>query len=436
MRISTSMVYDQGVGGIQRLQGDVLKTQQQASTGRRILTPADDPIASASVLELTQSMNVNDQNGTNATTAKNKLSMEESTLTDVMTLIQDVKTLAVQAGNDTLTQNDRLSVVTELQGRYQALMGLANTTDETGQFLFSGFKGTTAPFSETTPGNVVYNGDQGQRRVRISALREVEVSDSGADIFQRVKTGNGVFADTAGAGNTGTGVVSPGNVLDISKWNNVANSKDFTIKFDVNNAVFPSVTTYDIVDNVSGNSMLTGNPAAAAGPYLRTYSDGAAISLKTQAPPDTNAVPFDFGAELVVTGAPATGDTFNVKASTNQDIFKTVSDMITLLKNPGAGSTLSPVLHNGLNIAMLNLDNALDNILTVRAAIGSRLKEVESVQNTREDLSTQYKAAISNLQDVDYAKTLSDLTLQQTHLQAAQQSFVKTQSLTLFNYLQ
>ncbi len=436
MRISTSMVYDLGVGGIQRLQGDVLKTQQQASTGRRILTPADDPIASASVLELTQSMNVNDQNGTNATTAKNKLSMEESTLTDVMTLVQDVKTLAVQAGNDTLTQNDRLSIVTELKGRYQALMGLSNTTDETGQYLFSGFKGATAPFSETTPGNVTYNGDQGQRKVRINALREVEVSDSGANIFQRIKTGNGVFADAAAAGNTGTGVVSPGTVLDISKWNSATNSKDFTVKFDVNNGVFPSVTTYDIVDNVSGNSLLTGNPAAAAGPYLRTYSDGAAISLKTQAPPDTNGVPFDYGAELAVTGVPATGDTFTVKASTNQDIFKTLSDMINLLQNPGAVANNSAALHNGLNTAMGNFDNALDNILTVRAAIGSRLNEVQSVQNTREDLSTQYKAAISNLQDVDYAKTLSDLTLQQTHLQAAQQSFVKTQSLTLFNYIQ
>jgi len=430
------MVYDLGVGGIQRLQGDVLKTQQQASTGRRILTPADDPIASASILELTQSMNVNDQNGTNATTAKNKLQMEESTLTDVMTLFQDVKTLAVQLGNDTLTQSDRMSVVTELQSRYQALMGLANTTDESGQYLFSGFKGATAPFSETSPGTVVYNGDQGQRKVRISALREVEVSDSGADIFQRIKTGNGVFVNTAGAANAGTGVVSPGSVLDISKWNSATNSKDFTIKFDVNNGVTPPVTTYDIVDNVSGNSLIdvAGVPAAAAGPYLRTYSDGAAISLKKQAPPDTAAA-FDYGAELYVAGAPATGDTFTVKASTNQDIFKTLSDMINVMKNPAGGAMQSPVMHNGLNAVMNNLDNGLDNILRVRAAIGARLKEVESVQSTREDLSNQYEATISNLRDVDYAKTLSDLTLQQTHLQAAQQSFVKTQSLTLFNYL-
>jgi flagellar hook-associated protein 3 FlgL len=84
---------------------------------------------------------------------------------------------------------------------------------------------------------------------------------------------------------------------------------------------------------------------------------------------------------------------------------------------------------------MSNLDNALDNILTIRAEVGSRLKEVDAVQNTREDLTIQYQAAISNLQDVDYAKVISDLTLQQMHLQAAQKSFASTQSLTLFNYI-
>ena len=428
MRISTSMVYDQGVGGIQRQQADVLKTQQQVSTGRRILTPADDPVASATVLELTQSMNVNEQNGTNATMAKNKLQMEESILTDVGNLIQDVKILAVNAGNGALSDSDLMSLGTELESRYQALLGLSNTTDETGQYLFSGYMGSTAPFSETSPGNVAYNGDQGQREIRINARRQVPVSDSGADVFQRIKNGNGTFVTAATAGNTGSGLVSPGNVLDKTKWNDVTNNKDFTLKFDVDNTTNPPTTTYDIIDNVSGNSLLTG-AAPAAAPYPRTFTNGGTISLSQVAAPA-----FDYGAELKIDGTPATGDTFTVKASTNEDLFKTLSNMINVLKNPGAISK-GTVIQNGLNTAMSNFDNAIDNILTVRAAVGSRLNEIESVQNTREDLTNQYQAAISNLQDVDYAKAISDLTLQQMHLQAAQKTFASTQSLTLFNYI-
>ncbi len=434
MRISTSTIYDTGIRRIQQQQADMLHIQQQVSTGRRLLTPSEDPVAAASVLELTQSMNVNEQNGTNANAARNKLELEESHLTDLTTLIQDVKTLAVQAGNDVLTDGDRAMVVSELQSRYQALLGLSNVSDESGEHLFSGFMGATQPFSETSPGTVVYNGDQGQRMLRISAGHTVAVSDSGADVFQRIKNGNGVFATGAAGTNTGTGIVSQGSVQDITKWNSATNNKDFTIKFDVS-AALPPVTTYDIVDNVSGDSLLTGAPATGVGPYLRTFNSGSAISLKTDPTTDTNATPFDFGSEISVEGAPSTDDVFTVKASTNVDLFTTLNNLITGLQPSVPGNLKSAVLHNSLNAAMSNLDNALDNVLTVRAAVGARMKEVDSVQNTREDLTIQYKSSISDLQDVDYAKVISDLTLQQTQLQASQKSFVSTQSLSLFNYI-
>lgn len=433
MRVSTSTIYALGVGQISQQQTNLLHTQQMIATGRRILTPGEDPVAAASVLELTQSMNVNEQNGTNATIAKNNLMAEESHLTDVTSLIQDIQELAVHAGNDALTDADRKMLATELQSRYQALKGIANVADENGQHLFSGFKGGTVPFSENSPGNVVYNGDQGQRTIRISANNMIAISDPGSDIFQRIKNGNGIFVTSANAANTGTGVVSPGSVLDVTKWN-VAANKDFTIKFDVS-AATPSVTTYDIVDNITGDSLLTGAAAAAAGPYLRTYASDGAISLKTQSPPDTNPAAFDYGAEVVIEGAPATGDTFNIKPSTNEDLFTTISNLITTLQTTAPTSMKSAVLHNGLNTALSNLSNALDNVLTVKAAVGARLKEVDAVQSNREDMAIQYQAAISHLQDVDYAKSISDLTLQQIHLEAAQKSFSKTQSLTLFNYI-
>jgi flagellar hook-associated protein 3 FlgL len=116
-------------------------------------------------------------------------------------------------------------------------------------------------------------------------------------------------------------------VTDAAAWANAGNPQDFTIKFFVNTAVNPNVTTYDIIDNVSGNSLLTG-AAAGAGPYLRTYTDGASIQLKTVAPPDTNPTPFNYGADVAVKGAPATGDTFTVKASTNVDVFTTLNNLI------------------------------------------------------------------------------------------------------------
>ncbi|MDP2878330.1 MAG: flagellar hook-associated protein FlgL [Sulfuricella sp.] len=429
MRISTSSIYDLGVASIQQQQFDWVKTQQQVSTGRRMVSPSDDPVASAQVLDVTQFSELNKQHAVNGTSAMSSLETEEGILGSITSLIQDVRVLAIYAGDAALSNADRASQAMELRGRFDELLGLANSTDGTGNFMFAGYKGTTTPFSEGPPGTVTYNGDQGQRLATISPARQIAISDSGSDLFQRIKNGNGTFVTAPGTTNTGTGIVSPGAVVDLTKWNAAANNKDFTIKFAVSAAV-PPVTTYDIVDNVSGLSRLTGLAPAVA-PYPRTYTDGSVIGLKSQ-----GAEPaFDFGAEFSIGGTPANGDTFTVKASTNQDLFKTLNDLITTLQSPVNTVADRAKLGNGLNTAMSNLDLALDNVLTIYASVGSRLKEIDAVQSAGEDLSLQYQQTISQLQDVDYAKAISDLTRQQTSLDAAMKSYMMLQGLSLFDMM-
>lgn len=426
MRISTSMIYEQGIASVQQQTADMLKVSQQMSTGRRILTPSDDPLAAAQVLMVSQSQATNEQYTSNASSATSALQLQESILTSVGNVLQEARLTTLQAGNPGLSLADRASLATALQHGYDELLGLANTNDGNGQYLFSGYQGSTQPFAESAPGTVVYNGDQGQRLMQISASRQIAVSSSGADVFQNNSTGNGTFATAAGTTNTGTGIISPGAVLDPAKWDTAGNSKNFTIKFDVT----AGTTTYDIVDNVSGNSLLTG-ALAAAGPYLRTYTSGSLISLKTQAPPDTTLTPFDYGAELNVSGAPVAGDTFTVNASASQDIFTTLHNLITTLQGNGNNAAIT----NGNNTALSNISLAQDNILTIRARVGSSMSEVDNQSNTNSDLALQYKTTLSGLQDLDYAKAISDLTQKQASLEAAQKTFLKVQGLSLFNLM-
>ena len=435
MRVSTNMIYDIGVASMQQSRGNQVKLQEQLATGRRVLTPADDPVAAATALDVSEAQAINAQLKSNGDTAKSKLGLEESALADATTLLQDVKTLAVSAGNPALTNAERLSIATELNSRYQELLGIANRGDGNGQYLFSGYQGNTQPFSEITPGNVAYSGDAGQRLSQIGITRIIAISDSGDAVFRAIKNGNGTFVDGAGAANTGGGTIDAGVVADSSKWNSAANAKNFTIKFNVNNGVTPPVTTYDIVDNVNNVSVLTG-AAPAAGPYLRTYVPGGTISLATQSPPDTTATPFDFGATVAISGIPASGDTFTVKASTNQDVFSMLHGLIAALQTGTTGNAASTAVYqNALNSAMSGIDNSLNNVLKVRADVGSRLKEVDTAQSTSDDLSLQYSKTLSGLQDLDYTKAISDLNMQQVYLQAAQQSFLKTTSLNLFSLL-
>jgi flagellar hook-associated protein 3 FlgL len=432
------MIFDAGVRGINRQTSDLLHLQQQVSANTRILAPSDDPVAAARALEVTQSKVVNAQFKLNHNNANSALGLEETQLTSAGDLVGRVRELAVEAGNTHLANSDRTAITTELRARFDELMGIANATDGSGQYLFSGFMGSTKPFggnvdaivAGTVP-DVDYSGDDGQRRLQVSATRFLEVSDSGNDVFNRIRDGNGYFTTDYATGNAGTGVVDAGNITDPATWNALPD-KNFSIDFSIDTTPVPPVTYYDIVDTTSGNSLLTGLTPPTAIASQRVYQSGQPIMLKSQGAES----PFNLGGSVTIQGDPATGDSFDIAPSSSQSIFKTIANLIGAMESANTGTSASTAnLSNDIGFALTNLDQATDNILRVRAQIGSRMNEIDSLANVNEDLDLQYQQTLSNLQDLDYAKTYSDLTLKQTQLQAAQQSFVKIAQLSLFNYL-
>lgn len=397
MRISSNTIFESNVAALNQQQSRLLQIQQQIASGRRILTAADDPVAAARVLDVSQADAINDQFTSNRDAARNTLAVAESTLQGVTSLMQDVQAAAIYAGDGALSSSDRKTIATELSGRLQELIGLANSTDGAGNYLFSGFQSRTQPFVDT-PAGVGYFGDDGQRDIQVSASRQLASSDSGADVFMRVKNGNGTFVMQPSQTNTGGGEVSAGSVSNPA----LLTGNNYTVSF----TVASGVTTYDITDTTTPAVVSTGNP----------YVSGQTIS-------------FD-GMQFDIKGAPANGDVFTVTPSSNESLFKTISDLIGVLNAPVVGASLT----NGLNRGINNLDNALNNILTVRASLGLRLNAIDSLQVTGDDLGLNFKKTLSQLQDVDYNKAISELTQQQMTLQAAQQSFVKVGRLSLFDY--
>jgi len=183
MRISTSTIYDAGVGSMQEQSGRLLQTQQQIASGRRMLTPADDPVAAARALDVSQSQSINTQHLTNSSNASDSLGLEESVLGSITGVLQNVRDLAVNAGSGILNQSDRSTLANALRGSYQELLGLANSTDGNGQYIFSGYQGGVRPFVASATGAVTYKGDQGQRLIQVSPSRQIAVNDAGEDIF-------------------------------------------------------------------------------------------------------------------------------------------------------------------------------------------------------------------------------------------------------------
>lgn len=317
MRVSTSQIFDAGVLGIQRNQSDLFKTQNQLSTGRRVLTPADDPLAASQALVVEQSKSVNTQYLDNQGAAKSQLSLVESKLTGVVDELQSVLERTVQAGNGSLDATQKGMIAQDLKGSLENIIGLANSQDGEGLYIFSGFLSQTQPFSTSGNGGTFdlnnpylnYNGDNGQRKLQISASQDMSISETGADVFMQTRDAQG---------------------------------------------------------NLVGRSM-----------------------------------------------------------------FDSIKNLVNIL-DPSSGVGFTQAAYDQ---ALGDLHSALDNVSRVRASVGSRLASLDSQGNIAEDLTLQYKSRLSDLQDVDYAQAISDLSWQQMQLQAAQKSFSQTNQLSLFNYI-
>lgn len=449
MRVSTGMIFDAGVRTINNQTASLLHLQQQVASGRRILNPSDDPVAAARALEVTQAKGVLAQFAENHNNAASALGLEEAQLSSTTDLLARVRELAVQSGNTTLSASDRSALAFELRARFDELIGIANATDGSGDYIFSGYMGSTKPFGGTVEsilaaaGNdIQYMGDDGQRKLQVAPTRFLEVSDSGKDVFQRIRNGNGYFVTGYAAANAGTGVVDGGTITDPAKWNALT-SKNYRIDFTIDQSVNPSVTYYDIIDTVTNTSMLTGGPVPPATAFAnqRVYQSGQPILLAKQAG-DPNPINWDLGGSVMISGSPGdannplVADSFTITPSSSQSLFATIAKLIGALEGGSTGTAAGTAkLGNDVGFALTNLDRATDNILRVRAAIGSRMGEIDSLSNINEDLTLQYQQSLSELEDLDYAKAITDLTRKQTDLEAAQKSFVATSRLSLFDYI-
>lgn len=407
MRISTSTIYESGGARISDLQVGLNRTQQQIAAGRRVLTPEDDPIASARALVISQSDSLNTQFATNRQSAKNNLSVSESVLSNVTDTLHNIKSLIVEAGNGTFSDAERGYVAQELQGNLDQLMGLANSTDGTGNYLFSGFATTVAPYTKKL-GGATYNGDQGQRYLQVDTSRQLPLSGPGTAIFENIRTSPGQFNVQSNPSNVGAAVAAA--TINVPTSGNLTGN-NYEVAFD------NLGTSFTVTNKTTGAVVLP----------LTPYVSGSTVTVDGIDVTISNA-----GGPPVV--APGPNDKFSIQPG-NQNLFETVTDIINALNTPANTVAAKKDLNAALTQGNNNIDKSLNNVLTVRAQLGTSLKEIDDLDSEGDAKGVAFKQDLSALLDLDYAKAITELNQQQTTLQAAQQSFVKTSGLSLFDYI-
>ncbi|WDD95599.1 flagellar hook-associated protein FlgL [Burkholderia sp. FERM BP-3421] len=406
MRISTSQFYSQNVSTMNNQQAQLSQLYQQIASGVSLTTPADNPLNAAQAVQLSMTSATLTQYSANQSSALTSLQMEYQTLTSVNSVLNNIYQTVMSAGKGTLSDSDRSALAAQMQGARDQLLNLANSTDGSGNYVFSGFQANTPPFTNKAGGGVSYSGDGGQRVVQITANSTVAQSDDGASVFQSVPMLGSSPVPAAGASNTGTGAIGAVTITDPTA---TSNTQQFTITFG-GTAAAPTYTV---------------TPSAVTPPTPQPYTSGAAIALGN-------------GEKVAISGTPAAGDTFTVTPApqSGTDIFGALDTMIAALQQPVGSSTVAATaLQNIMTTGATKLTNTMTNVLTVQASVSGRAQEVQAMQTVTTNNSLQTSNSLADLTSTNMPAAISQFLQVQNALTATQKTFVQMQNLSLFQYI-
>ncbi len=406
MRVSTSQTQDVAINAMLEQQEKLSKVQKQIATGKRIFKPSEDPIGAARIVDLKNILQTNGQYQKNIDAARARLTVEESIMGNATDILQRIRELAVASNNASQTNETRSFIAEEVSQLLKEMLDMANSTDGSGDYLFSGSKTNFRPFVNNAKGEYEYQGDDTQRNLQIGPKRTIATSDSGNFVFRTIKDGNSEFTGFENKTNTGSAIIDPGSVTGHY------DGGTYAIVFDKKESIDPNEpTTYKVMDANNQEVIPAGT----------VYVEGANIEFN--------------GVRVSIEGEPDTNDFFVIRPSENQDVFTTLNNFVEALQRPRGNPSQNAELHNEINRTLLGVDNSLGRVLEIRSNTGARLKALDAQQSINEDYNLQIKEILSGIEDLDYAKAVSELNLKLTGLQASQKAFTRVQGLSMFDYI-
>ena len=278
MRISTAQFFDASAANYQRTYANVVKSGNEVSSQTKLNTASDDPVGAARVLQLQQMGSILTQYSSNAAAVNTSVTQNESVFNAIGTAIQRAQELVLRSGSGSLSDKDRLANSEELQQIQSSILGLMNSKDANGSYLFSGSKSTTPPYVANPDGTYTYQGDQTLMNVDIGDGISVASNTTGWDAFEKaVNTAR--TSTTLTAPVDANGVPTDDGVVKLS-GGNVSSSAAYNAKFASGapySVTFQSSTQYKITDT-AGNDVTA--EASGGGVFSSASGAGQSISFR------------------------------------------------------------------------------------------------------------------------------------------------------------
>lgn len=428
MRVSTSQIYNIANVSMREAQTAVTRSQEQIASGKKLMSPADDPVAAATILQLKQEMARIEQYGKNINIAENNLGVEDSALKSVVNLVQRMQELGVATGNTAvMTASDYKSFAAEVDSRIDELLGLQNTKNYSGQYIFAGYQGDTKPFVSNGMGQVSYHGDDGQLYLQASANVNVAVNDSGKKLFIDIPSSHNTFTAQSNPANRSDppASIGVGSVVDQEEFDKLFPG-NLLIRFNapVNNPVTGQIEpNYTVIEKDSGR-VLTPPPA-----FYKPGQDIEVAGIKVPVygnPSPQVAANLDINLNQLRTDEPSTSfvlsvngreETFNVAAG--QTIAQAMGDSSNNGKLVKLGLTVDVAegrisSASGANITIKGGNEKLDTLTGLKttgsgttSTDGHRGDSFEVNSSNKEALLTtltRFSEALKNVKDTPESK--------------------------------
>jgi len=435
MRIATSTIYSNQTLAIENLESQYQQQGQELSTGIALNEPSDNPTLIGQDLSVRNDSAVTTQIGQNLTGLNNLLSTTDSTLSNLTSILQSSRNLAIEGASDSITPSQRAAIGQQVNQLLSEAIGLANTQYD-GKYIFSG----TAAASGSTLVTAIGNPPNA-----VSAASNLVQQSEKLPNGQLVPTN--VTLQQAFNVNAANGSPSVFNML-IRLRDTLENSEttdESSTQVNVSQHAITLGTTIGQLE--SANSPLTlplasvGNGTVALSIISSLAPNGTTILLTAgmsmqnvvtainTAPPPTGVVAsFNYQTQRFTLNDPSNGNFIVSDASPGAGLATTNFTSAFLLVSTGD-------VVNNLSTQLGDIDNTLSVTLSAAGLVGATVQTVSSLSAIESSRGTSDTQVQSSIEDTDIAKVTSEFSLSQTALQAAYQTTTRLEQEDLFTYL-
>lgn len=398
MRISTGNFFTGQIDNLTDQYEKISRYNTQIVTGYKLQRSSEDPVLAYRIKLTGDYISNLDAFKQNGISARNRNEMFQTASTQAISLVDNVQQVLLTAANDTQSDAARKALGGQISEYLKSLLGIANTKDGTGQYIYAGYNSNTPPYTKSND-SYIYNGGFESTSVNIGPSNQVVFSESGYDVFSKIMQGNGTFVVSANSANTGTAWTDAGNVFDSSAY--VADN--YTISFAVNGS---GETVYSVTGAVSGQVV----PPLPA-------------TIPNDAPVVSNNISFN-GISLELNEVPQPGDSFTVAPAQYENVFETVQRIVNLLDEGVQGDPVKQAqFHQVLNESMSSLNQIRDHLIAHQSVVGTRIQTIDNQVKENTQITNEQNSIKSQLESADPVEVYTQLLQQQMALQAAQTSY-------------